>query len=943
MAQSRQRSRLPRNLVVALLVLIVLYSLAGFLLLPWWLKRVLPEQLEQHMGWQADVDEISSNPFALSVEALNLTAQDRGNEKVAGFDRLYINLSFFDLVSGVVGFEAIELEGPFIRLDLLEDQSVNFARDFQAASAGKPAVQAEPEEDQVPPSVYFRQLTVSGGELLFRDFTQPEEAEFRITPLDLSLSDLATWQRDERNSDYSLQAVLGNQTIKWQGNLSITPLYSSGNLAISGVDHETLGHFLAPYLPYDLRGGIVTAHSDYEFQAGDILYFSTSNGRLLVEDLAMAPDTQSGQARLTAGSIAIDDIGFDLNAREASVGQISLEQPDIALARNKVGEIDWIVALAGLSGESEASGGVNGSGTEVSEPEAAEQPFRWSVGGISLSGGRVLWQDQQPGSPAELALEQLSLTTDGMDSGMEDPMSYQLQTALASGGRLSLNGQLTPQPFTLEVAISGSDLLLAAFDPYLQEFVNLEIAEGTLRLDGNLDLDGQQEPLTGTFSGTAEVSGLNLQLPGSSERLLSWQTLRLAPVEYNVHPARLEIGTVTLAQPAINLVRNTNSIHNTAQIALQAEADGASEVPDQAAGEPAQFIFRIGQLMIEDGALDYTDRTLDPAFTTSLDQLNGAVTGLSNVLPQQGKVALKGRVGGNASVEFDGTIGTLGTEETSDLKLVMKDVSLPALSPYFGRYLGYSVDSGKLDLDLDYEITGSRIKASNRVVMDRLGLGQAVASDQAVNAPVKLGLALLQDSKGVIEVNLPISGDLASPDFRVGQVIMRAFVNLLAKAATSPFGVLGSIAELAGLSGEELGQVSFEPGTTSLAPGEPEKLAVLAEALLDRPDLLLNIRGGASPSADGLVLLRDELAASRGADPSEQEWAEVREAYLAGDRTLAPEALNNLASARGAALENLLRDTYEVPASQLFMLDPSRDAEVADDGKVIVGFTLDVR
>jgi len=938
-AQSRQHSRMPRNLLIGFLVLLILYSLAGFLLLPWWLEKLVPDQLEQRMGWQADVGEISSNPFALSVEALNLSAQDSDNEKVVGFDRLYINLNFFELIRGVVGFEAIELDEPFIRLDLLEDYSVNFARDFQAANPEEGGKPAEPEKGQTPPSLYFKQFTVNGGELLFRDFTQPEMAEFRIIPLDLTLSDLATWQRDDRNSDYHLQAALGSQTIEWQGNLSVTPLYSSGNLAISGVDHKTLGHFLAPYLPYDLRGGKVTVRSDYELQSGGILYFSTSNGRFSVEDLAVAPDKQSEQPRLTTASIVIDDIGFDLNTREARVGPISLEQPDIALARNKAGEIDWVAALAAFNQGS----GKKEPGTEAPEPAAAARPFRWSLESINVSGGRVLWQDQQPGSPAELTLEQLSFSAGDISSEMENPMSYQLQTALASGGKLSLNGQLTPQPFTLEAAIAGSGILLAAFEPYLQESANIAVAGGTLGLDGNLNLDSQQEPLTGTFNGTAEVSGLNLQLPGSNERLISWQTLRLAPIEYNVHPARLEIGTVTLAQPAINLVRNTDSVHNVEQVILPPGAVDASAQPKQETGEDARFIFRIGQLMIEKGALDYTDRTLDPAFTTSLDQLNGTVTGLSNISPQQGKVSVKGRVGGSASVEFDGTIGTLGTEETSDLKLTMKDLSLPVLSPYFGRYLGYAVDSGKLALDLDYEITGSRIKASNRVVMDRLGLGQAIASQQTVNAPVKLGLALLRNSNGVIEMNLPISGDMASPEFSVGQVVMGAFVNLLAKAATSPFSVLGSIAELAGLSGEELGQMSFEPGKARLAQGEAEKLAALAEALLDRPDLLLNIRGGVSPSADGLALLRDALAADQNGKLSEQDWDEARKAYLAGERPLAPEVLNNLASARGATVREILRDTLNVPASQLFMLDPSRNAEVSNDGNVIVAFTLDAR
>src|SRR5690554_5007115 len=311
-------------------------------------------------------------------------------------------------------------------------------------------------------------------------------AEFQITPLDLTLSDLATWQREDRNSDYYLQAALGDQTIEWQGSLSVTPLYSSGNLAISEIDYKTIGHFLAPYLPYDLRDGKISVSSDYEMQSGATLHFSTSNGQLSVENLAVALDKQSEQPRLTTAAIAINDIGFDLNAREARVGPISFEQPDIALGRNKAGDIDWIAALAAFS-DSEAEGA--DTDTDASEPTRKERPFRWSLETVRVSEGRVLWQDQQPASPAELAVEQFSFSADNIRSEIEEPVSYQLQAVLASGGSLSLNGQVTPEPFNLEAAISGSGILLSAFEPYLQESANLDVAGGTLGLDGNLDLD----------------------------------------------------------------------------------------------------------------------------------------------------------------------------------------------------------------------------------------------------------------------------------------------------------------------------------------------------------------------------------------------------------------------------------------------------------------------
>jgi hypothetical protein len=271
-AQSRKRSHMPRNLLIGSLALLILYSLAGFLLLPWWLERLVPEQLDQRMGWQAEITDIRTNPFTLTVEASGLSAADSDGEQVVGFDRLMLDMNFFQLVRGIAGFEAIQLDEPYIRVDLLEDFSVNFARDWQAANP-EPA-QAEPAAGQAddsgaPPRFYFGRIELNGGEMLFRDFSKQEMAEFRIMPLDLTLNDLATWRREGQDSDYSLLAALGSQTIEWQGDLSVAPFYSNGTLKVSAVGYETLAHFLAPFFPYDLRGGSVTLSSDYEIQAGD--------------------------------------------------------------------------------------------------------------------------------------------------------------------------------------------------------------------------------------------------------------------------------------------------------------------------------------------------------------------------------------------------------------------------------------------------------------------------------------------------------------------------------------------------------------------------------------------------------------------------------------------------------------------------------------------------
>jgi len=970
---NRKRRLSARNISIVVLVLVVIYAIAGFALLPWWLERTLPERLEQHMGWQAEIEEVQVNPFAMSVEAVGLEARDAEGEPVVAFDSLYANLGVWRLLTGIVALQDIELEDPYVRLDLLEDYSVNFARDWQAHNPGGEEPAPEDADSGEPPKIYFDRIRVSGGELLFRDFSQQGQEEFRVTPLDLALNDLATWPREDADSSYYLLAAVGSQTIEWEGDLSIAPLYSKGFLKLGDVSHETLQHFLKPYLPYlpyQLRNGSVTLSSQYELRSAGELYLTTSEGQLTIDDVDLGVEADADDGLLSANRLSVGNIRFGLNEQELSTGTVNIDGVSLSLLRDADGQLNL---LAPLQNSADDSGG-DDTGTGA--------PFRWTVAGVELANSAVSWRDEQPQLPAELALEDLSISIDEISHRLEEPVNYNASGALNGGGKLSINGQATLAPFTLEAGLSGSGIALSQFGAYINQAANLDVRDGLLSVDGNLDLDQQQDPLTGTFSGTGEVASLDMRLGDSDQPLIRWQSVRLEPLEYNVAPARLQIGTITLVGPAVNVVRDSNGTHNVERIVRSSPSDESAPAGETTSsdGEPG-FIFRIGQLMLEEGAISYTDRTLDPTFATRFDQLRGSVTGLSNVAPQQGQISIQGRVGDVATMTLDGSVGALGTDDTSDLKLTMENVSLPMLSPYFGRYLGYSVDSGKLKLDLDYEFSGSRLDAANSVILDRLELGGPVPSDEAVSAPVKLGLALLRDRQGVIDINLPISGDLESPDFSIGQVVMRTFVNLVAKAATSPFSMLGSIADFAGLSGEELGNVRFEAGRTELADGEGVKLEALGKALNERPGLALNVRGAVAPEADGDALRRQKLfeqldiadgasastriarleqayadsdyvasveafrndVAGGNVEPGKQEWEQALVKRLIADVELPPEALGNLATSRGVWLREQMLQEHGASENQVYLLDPVRDATADEAGTVTVSFELDVR
>ena len=487
---------MARKLSVIALILVVLYALAGFVLLPWWLERAIPERLAQHMGWQATIEEVKVNPFAMSIKATGLAADDSDGERVLAFDRLYVNLSVLRLATGIVAFQNFELDEPFARLDLREDYSVNFARDWQAnnpAAEDQPEPEAEPSD---PVKLFLDRLRIAGGEVLFRDFSQSEPEEFQILPLDLTLNDLATWPREDSESSYYLLAVIGSQTVEWEGEFSLAPFYSSGNLRVADVSHTTLAHFLKPFLPYALRDGNLTVSSDYELGYGEQFSLSTSGGEVTITDLALALAADSDAELLRSERIYIPDIGFGLISRELSVGTVTLDNARLGLERNEEGLLNLLRPFAGDDGTAEESAPDTASG---------DTPFRWSLAGVELKNGQVNWLDNQPASAVNLSLEALNLSVGRLSYELAEPVAYEAGLTLADGGRVNLRGQTTLQPFTLGAGMSIVDLNLAQLDPYLGDLTNLSLRDGLLSLDGNLDLDNQQAPLTGTFSGNGQV------------------------------------------------------------------------------------------------------------------------------------------------------------------------------------------------------------------------------------------------------------------------------------------------------------------------------------------------------------------------------------------------------------------------------------------------------
>ena len=326
-----------------------------------------------------------------------------------------------------------------------------------------------------------------------------------------------------------------------------------------------------------------------------------------------------------------------------------------------------------------------------------------------------------------------------------------------------------------------------------------------------------------------------------------------------LEPNRVAIDELQVNGPSGRLIIAEDHTVNLADVLRQPltpsedEDTGKEDRADAATGESLDesFPVTIARVIVSDGALDFADLSLRPQFATRMHDLKGVVSGLGTDPSRSAKLQLDARVDKFGSARIRGQISIIRPEQFTDIEMVFRNLQMTSLSPYVAKFAGYQIASGRLALDLHYKVADRKLKGGNKIVLHQVALGKKVESPDALDLPLDLAIAVMKDSEGVIDIGLPVSGDLDDPKFDYGEVIAKAFTNMLGKIVTAPFKALGA---LFGAGDRKLDTIDFDPGSDVIAPPEREKLEAVARALNERPALLLVVPPTYAAAEDTPVL-----------------------------------------------------------------------------------------
>ena len=455
-------------------------------------------------------------------------------------------------------------------------------------------------------------------------------------------------------------------------------------------------------------------------------------------------------------------------------------------------------------------------------------------------------------------IDKITLNAKDIDAKEKTWLSYALNIKLNKGGLISSKGKLRHTPLKQKGVFSIKKLSLKEATPYLQDSMFVSLNDGFLNLNSKVSYEKSDKKPDLNVEGSLSLESFELSDSRTNDTLLSFAETELKSFNLNLFPSSIYIDEVNLDSFYVDAQIDKNKQMNFAKLSKKKDDANITKVEDTnetTTKKEDKFAFKLMKLHVSNGTANFADYSLPIDFKTSMHNLNGDVYAISNSDGEVSYINIDGEVDEYGSTKIKGSLDTSNIKAYTDIGVSFRNLGLDSYSGYSAQFAGYKIKKGKLFLDLEYKILNSQLQGKNSLIIKQIELGDEIEDENITKLPLGFAIALLEDGDGVIDINMPVEGDMDEPDFKYGALILKTFANLIVKAVASPFKFLG---EAMGFNGDELKFIDFEPAKIVILAPQREKLDNIAKMLLKKPKLSLEIETAYDEQKDryGLKLVK---------------------------------------------------------------------------------------
>lgn len=465
--------------------------------------------------------------------------------------------------------------------------------------------------------------------------------------------------------------------------------------------------------------------------------------------------------------------------------------------------------------------------SDSTEDDTDTTPSDWVLKfyNIRLSHAEVNYRDVKSGK--QWHLPHIGLRVPGFVLGGEEQSEGGLRIGFDEGGRLSIDGGYDAQGGKYNLTATLEDFALKNIEPLTEGVLQPSHLGGSLH--ANLKAEGTiSEILKSRIGGTVTLNNVSLQQKDAPSPVAHLARLDVKVNNINLDANSYDIASITLT--GLDAHYEQWADHSTLDnILLPGEPESMNnpetpEKQDSSTTSSTPLKLHVGQLAVKDCNLSYSDHTLPDPFLFPVTNLNIEANDLTLAGGNNAKLRATLPGGGHLMVKWNGDLNDW--KQHQDLFLSIKGLDMRQLSPWAVAYTGQPIEDGIFGLTTRLTINNSQLDNQNKIDIYKARVGSRRKDvDPEMKVPLKTALYILRDKDDKILIDLPIKGNVDSPEFNYMKLVWKTLGNLLVKVATSPVRALGNAL---GMSNSNLDFIAIDPDQRGFTSEQYHLLSDLA-------------------------------------------------------------------------------------------------------------------
>ena len=795
----------------------------------------------------ADINATKIENFHISLDNLRIKPKNK-NQDILTLETMYIADATVLPMQQYVDIGKLGLHGLHIRVKRYKDKVVDWVQYLQVKVSESQVNKKEQKvktkneaKEAISWNVALHTLSLEKIALEFKDEAIRPNVITKIDELDIFANDITL--EGEKPFNYNLTIQL-NEKARCQARGTLRhqklKLFTQINCKdfdivhyrpyIRKVAYENLQKYDASldsaYLDFnvdfsliDKNSSLVTVVKDTNFSVRNLLLSKRSTKEQL----------------LHFKEFNVDNISLNSQTKELNISKVAFDRLIANFARQKNGQLNVDkVVIAKATKKIEK---------KVKKVQSVENPYRVRVKEVRLNNGSLFFVDKAVKKVQKQKIDRVYIALEDIDSKSKTWFNYRASLRVNTKGKIKAKGKVQHTPLKQKGSIVANKLSLAALTPYLQESSYLSIDDGFLSFMFNESYIPSKKSPDLQLTGSLKLNSLFTSNSNDNNSVLfSLNELEVKPFTLELFPNRLYVDNVLVDSFYVSAKIDENKTLNFAKLLKETSQDNQVDGNRSIKKEAQEPIFPITvvKLDVKNGSAEFQDFSLPIKFRTNIHDVQGVLYALSNTPGDTSYLDIDGEVDKYGSTKLKGSVDGFNPKEYTDLDFNFKNLDLHAMSGYSASFAGYEIEAGKLYLDLGYDIMYGELHATNNIMIKHIKLGRELEGENINHLPLGFVIGLLEDSNGIINIDMPIEGNVNEPDFKYGILVRNTLANLIAKAVTSPFKFLGAAM---GIDGDELEYIAFEFGKSNITPPEREKLDKIVQVMQKRPKLTLEVDG----------------------------------------------------------------------------------------------------